>query len=98
MNLQLVVLEGCHQVLLAKTGELLLVETVGAFGIWSTGTTSHQAAFMQQDVQEVGKGQGPGGVSDRDNVGYQLTACAVLPHHQLLILLPNNGRLQLLHM
>ena len=79
-------------------GEMLLVEAVSTLRIWSAGSAPHQLALVQQDVQELGKGETPGGVSDRDNVGYQLAASAVLPHHQLLILLPNNGRLQLLHM
>ena len=97
VDLQLVVLEGGDQVLLAKDGEVLLVEAMSAFGIWSAGSAPHQPALVQQDVQELGKGEAPGGVCDRDNVGDQLAACAVLPHHQLLILLPDDGCFESLH-
>ena len=97
MDLQLVILEGGDQVLLAKDGEMLLVEAVSTLGIWSAGSAPHQLALVQQDVQELGKGETPGGVSDRDNVGYQLAASAVLPHHQLLILLPDDGCFESLH-
>ena len=97
VNLQLVVLEGGNQVLLAKDGQVLLVQTVCALGIWPACPPPHQPALVKQDVQELSKGEGVGGVCDRDNVGDQLTVCAVFPHHQLLIFLPVNGCFKLLH-
>ena len=97
VNLQLVVLESSDQVLLPKDGEVLLVEAVSALGIWSAGSSPNQTALVQQDVQELGKGEAPGCVCDRDNVGYQLATCAVFPHHQLLILLPDDGCFESLH-
>ena len=98
MDVELVVLEGGDQVLLAKDGEVLLMEAVGALGVWPAGPSPHQPALVQQDVQELCKGEGPGGVRDRDNVGDQLAACAVLPHHQFIIFFPNNGCFKPLHM
>jgi len=50
VDVELVVLEGGHQVLLAKDGEVLLVKAVCTLRVWSVGSSPHKLRLVQQDV------------------------------------------------
>ena len=52
MDVELVVLECGHQVLLAKDGEVLLVKAVCALGVWSVGASPHKLRLVQQGMEE----------------------------------------------